>query len=221
MSCELREHVAAYVLDALEPDEAAMVREHLSTCDVCQAELTAVSWIPPLLPLVDVEAVERLDRPAAEEPSPRLLDRLMAEIGREARTPRGRRAAATVGAVALLAAVGTASTVAGVTSHNAGPRSSTVKAVDPRTHVQAAVTVSGRSWGTEFGLTLSGAYPNGTCSLVVRSDDGRSETAATWVASPHGSANVPGATAIPASQVRELDVVTGTGYQLVRIVLPH
>ena len=221
MSCELRVYVAAYVLDALEPDEVVMVREHLSTCDVCQAELTAVSWIPPLLPLVDVEAVERLDRPAAEEPSPRLLDRLMAEIGREARTPRGRRAAATVGAVALLAAIGTASTVAGVMSHSAGPRSSTVTAVDPRTRVQAAVTVSGRSWGTEFGLTLSGAYPNGTCSLVVHSGDGRSETAATWVASPQGSATVPGATAIPANQVRELDVVTGTGYQLVRIVIPH
>ena len=219
MSCELREYVAAYVLDALEPDEAAMVREHLTTCDGCQAELTATSWIPPLLPLVDVEAVERLDRPAAEEPSPRLLERLMAEIGREARTARGRRAAATVGAVALLAAVGTASTVAGVTSHSAGPHSSTVEAVDPRTHVKAAVTVSGRTWGTEFGLTLSGAYPNGTCSLVVRSDDGRSETAATWVASSQGTAKVPGATAIPASQVRELDIVTGTGYQLVRIVV--
>jgi hypothetical protein len=221
MSCELREYVAAYVLDALEPDEAAMLRAHLTACDVCQAELAAVAWIAPLLPLVDVEDVERLDGPPPEQPSPRLLERLIAEIGREARTPRGRRAAATVGAVALLAAVGTASTVAGGSSHSAGPRTSTIEAVDPRTHVQAAVTVAGRKWGTELGLTLSGAYPNGTCSLVVRSDDGRSETAATWVASPKGTANVPGATAIPASHLKELDVVTATGYQLVRIVVTH
>jgi hypothetical protein len=221
MSCELREYVAAYVLDALEPDEATMLREHLTTCDVCQAELTTVAWIAPLLPLVEVEEVERLDAPPPAEPSPRLLEQLIADIGREAHTPRGRRAAATVGALALLAVAGTVSTVVGGSGHSAGPRPSTVEAVDPSTHVQAAVTVSARNWGTEFGLTLSGAYPSGTCSLVVRSVDGRSETAATWVASPKGTANVPGATAIPASQLRELDVVTATGYQLVRIVLTH
>jgi putative zinc finger protein len=218
MSCQLREYVAAYVLDALEPDEAAMVHEHLDSCAACQDELAAVVWIPPLLPLVDAAEVERLDG-TSEEPPPRLLERLIAEIAREARTPRGRRATAMIGAAALLVAVGGLSTAAGLSSGH--HRTSTVNAVDPRTHVHATATVSGRSWGTQLGLTLSGAYPNGTCSLIARSDDGRSDTAATWVASPQGSASVPGATSIPAGHLSELDIVTAKGYQLVRIVVHH
>jgi len=218
MTCQFREYVAAYVLDALEPDESAQLQEHLIGCDACQDELAAVGWIPPLLPLVDAAEVERLDG-AAEAPSPRLLERLIAEIAREARTPRGRRLTALAGAAALLLAVGGLSTAAGPASSH--QQTSKVNAVDPRTHVHAAVTVSGRSWGTELGLTLSGAYPNGTCSLIARSDDGRRDTAATWVASPQGTANVPGATSIPAGHLTELDVVTAKGYELVRIVLHH
>jgi hypothetical protein len=57
--------------------------------------------------------------------------------------------------------------------------------------------------------------------LVAHADDGRSDTAATWVASPQGTASVPGATAIPADDLTELDVVTPNGHQLVRIVMPH
>lgn len=217
-ACQFREYVAAYVLDALEPDESAQLQEHLPTCAACQDELAAVGWIPPLLPLVDAAEVERLNG-ASEEPPPRLLERLMAEITREARTPRGRRVTAMIGAAALLLGVGGLSTAAGLSSGH--QQTSTVDAFDPRTHVDAAVSVSGRSWGTQLGLTLRGAYPNGTCSLIAHSDDGRSDTAATWVATSQGTADVPGATSIPARHLTELDVVTATGYQLVRIVLHH
>ena len=60
-ACQFREYVAAYVLDALEPDESVQLQEHLATCATCQDELAAVAWIPPLLPLVDAAEVERLD----------------------------------------------------------------------------------------------------------------------------------------------------------------
>jgi hypothetical protein len=216
MTCQFREYVAAYVLDALEPDESTQLREHLAGCATCQGELAAVAWIPPLLPLVDAAEVERLHG-VSEEPPPRLLERLTAEIAHEARTPRGRRVATMIGAAALLLGVGGLSAAAGLSSGH--QQTSMVKAVDARTHVHAAVTMSGRSWGTQLGLTLSGAYPNGTCSLIARSDDGRSDTAATWVASAQGTADVPGATSIPANHLAELDIVTTKGHQLMRIVL--
>jgi hypothetical protein len=218
VTCQFREYVAAYVLDALEPDESVQLQEHLAGCATCQGELAAVAWIPALLPLVDAAEVERLDG-VSEDPPPRLLERLTAEIAREARTPRGRRVSTLIGAAALLLGVGGLSAAAGLSSGH--QQTSTVKAVDARTHVHAAVTMSGRSWGTQLALTLSGAYPNGTCSLIARSDDGRSDTAATWVASPQGTADVPGATSIPASHLAELDIVTTKGYQLMRIVLHH
>src|SRR5262249_31394998 len=196
----------------------AQRRELLLGGDGCKDELAAVGGIPPLLPLVDAAEVERLDG-AAETPSPRLLERLIAEIAREARTPPGRRLTALAGAAALLLAVGGLSTAAGPASSH--QQTSKGNAVDPRTHVHATGTLARRSWGTEPGLPLSGAYPNGPCPLIARSDDGRRDTAATWVASPQGTANVPGATSIPAGHLTELDVVTAKGYELVRIVLHH
>jgi hypothetical protein len=220
VTCELRDYVAAYVLAALEPDEAALVQEHLPTCEACQNELTNLGWIPQLLPLVPVQELERFDD-ALEAPPPALLERLVRAASREVGTPRGRRATALLGAAALLAAVGTLSTVAGPPHHGTRSQTSTVAALDPRTHVSATVEVAPHDWGTQLNLDLKGAYPNGTCWLVAHADDGRTDTAATWVATPQGSASVPGATAIPADHLTELDVVAANGHQLVRIVLPN
>jgi len=69
-------------------------------------------------------------------------------------------------------------------------------------------------------ITLAGVYPGGRCSLVAHSRDGQSDTAASW-ADTHGTAAIDGATAIPASQLSELDVVTDRGELLVRITLPR
>jgi len=149
----------------------------------------------------------------------------MSAASRETGTPRGRRATALVGAAALLAAVGTQSTVAHVPDHGARTQTSTVAAVDPRTHVRATVSMARHDWGTQLNLDLEGAYPGGTCLLIAHAADGRTDTAATWVASPSGTASVPGATAIPPDQLTELDVVTPNGHQLVRIEIsplnPH
>ncbi|HEY7049986.1 MAG TPA: zf-HC2 domain-containing protein [Jatrophihabitantaceae bacterium] len=228
MTCEMRDYLAAYVLDALEPDESARLEHHLATCDVCQAELAKVDWIPRLLPLVDLDDLERLERaaPGAEPaaPPPALLDRLIADAAREMRGPRGRRTAALVGAAALLLGAGGLAAVSDLPSSTGADHAAptaTAEATDPLTRISAQVTLSERSWGTQLGLTITGAYPGGTCQLVAHSDNGRIDTAATWVASSAGTAHVPGATAIPADHLTELDVVTVNGHQLVRIVLPH
>ena len=228
MTCEMRDYVAAYVLDALEPDESARLQRHLATCAICQAELANVEWIPKLLPLIELDDLERLESAAPEPepaaPPPALLDRLIADAAHEMRGPRGRRTAALVGAAALLLGAGGLAAVSDLPSSSSAhraPPGATAEATDPQTHVSARVTVSGRSWGTQLGLTIKGAYPGGTCSLLARSDDGRTDTAATWVAAADGTAHVPGATAIPAGHLTELDVVTVNGHQLVRIVLPH
>jgi putative zinc finger protein len=228
MTCEMCDYVAAYVLNALEPDESAQVQRHLATCEICQAELANVEWIPKLLPLVDPDDIEQLDDAAPEPepaaPPPALLDRLIADASHEMRSPRGRRVAALVGAAALLVAAGGLAAVSDLPSSTSAQRpepTATVDGMNPQTHVSATVTVSDRSWGTQLGLTINGAYPGGTCQLLAFSDDGRKETAATWVASSAGTAWVPGATAIKAAHLTEVDVVTTNGHQLVRIQIPH
>lgn len=96
-----------------------------------------------------------------------------------------------------------------------------IRAVDPHSHVRAAVTLSARSWGTEVRLRLDGVHPGERCSLIAHARDGRTDVAATWAASYRGAANVPGTTAIPLDQLREVDVVTADGRQLARLVVKH
>src|SRR5690349_2902901 len=150
MTCEMLDYVAAYVLDALEPDESARLQRHLATCDICRAELANVEWIPKLLPLVELDDLERLEDTAPEPepaaPPPALLDRLIADATHEMRGPRGRRTAALVGAAALLLGAGGLAAVNDLPStgaHHAKP-AATAEATDPRTHVSAQVTLPGR-----------------------------------------------------------------------------
>ena len=64
------EDLAAYMLGALEPREAAEFERHLDGCEHCQGEMR---WLEPALHTLP-EAVER------QEPPPRLRQALMAEV---------------------------------------------------------------------------------------------------------------------------------------------
>jgi anti-sigma-K factor RskA len=64
------EDLAAYMLGALRPGEAAEFERHLAGCEHCQAEMR---WIEPALQSLP-ESVERA------EPPPRLREALMAEV---------------------------------------------------------------------------------------------------------------------------------------------
>ena len=70
-----REELSAYVLDALEPQEAAECELHVEDCDLCQTE---VRWLAP--------AVDRLPQSVPRiEPPPRLRERLLSEAREDAR----------------------------------------------------------------------------------------------------------------------------------------
>lgn len=214
MSCAMREWIGAYVLDALEPDENEDVRRHIAGCVDCQDEVVSLAWIPPLLRTVHVEDVQRIDTPFDAGAS-RVLDGLLAKAKHRS---HARRAVAALGLAAAL--------VTGIVVFDhvsSGPASSplaSVRTVDANTHVTAAATLRGHSWGTELHLNLSGVSPGETCSLIVHARDGRHGVAATWTASYQGTAAVPGRTSIPEAQISALDVVTSSGEQLVHLTVP-
>jgi hypothetical protein len=56
---------------------------------------------------------------------------------------------------------------------------------------------------------------------VARSHDGRTETAATWLADSDGTAVVAGTTGFAPDDLSQLDVVTDTGRLLVRVPVPN
>jgi Putative zinc-finger len=84
----VRPDLGAYVLGALEPEEEAAVREHLTTCSECAAEHASVAGLPRLLALA---APMGDDGPPAPAPAveERVLDAIAGE--RPRRAPRRRR----------------------------------------------------------------------------------------------------------------------------------
>jgi anti-sigma factor RsiW len=83
---DLRPLLGAYVLGALEPDEAATVREHVATCPACAAEHARLAPLPGLLTLA-----EGAQMATAEPPSPAMEERLLDAVAREARPARRAR----------------------------------------------------------------------------------------------------------------------------------
>ncbi len=69
-----RDDLAAYLLGALEPGEAAALERHLAGCEECRTEL---EWLRPAVQLLP-ESVERV------EPAPRLRQNLMEQVRAEA-----------------------------------------------------------------------------------------------------------------------------------------
>lgn len=80
-----RDELAAYLLGALEPGEAAELERHLAGCEECQTEL---EWLRPAVQLLP-ESVQRVEAP------PELRGRLMEQVRSEAESApapsRGRR----------------------------------------------------------------------------------------------------------------------------------
>jgi hypothetical protein len=85
---DLRPLLGAYVLEALEPDEADAVREHLPGCAACSAEHASLAGLPALLDLAaPLDAPDEPLSPAFEEA---LLDRFARDRETDA-APRRRR----------------------------------------------------------------------------------------------------------------------------------
>src|SRR3954447_14896870 len=81
------DEIAAYLLDALEPGEAAELERHLAGCEECRTEL---EWLRPAVQLLP-ESVERVAPPA--ELRGRLIEQVRSEA-ESAPAPLGARRAA-------------------------------------------------------------------------------------------------------------------------------
>jgi Anti-sigma-K factor rskA/Putative zinc-finger len=114
------EHLGGYVLDALEPDEAAIVTRHLDSCPDCRSEHARLADIPALLDLVG-----SADTPP-ETPPRTLEESVLDRFARErrgvftARRPIRRRWVAAAAAVAVAAALAATLVVTGLFSSDGG-----------------------------------------------------------------------------------------------------
>jgi hypothetical protein len=246
MTCHRTTALGAYVLGALEREERAGLEAHLGTCEVCREELDRLAPLPGLLSRLTLDEAEVLETPppapaagvdpptephppessaeplaGAPLPEPSYsaapLERALFEVARERRRSRLMRAVAAAAALVLAAAVVTGGQLLGGGDGGEGPAPLTAAASDLRTGVHGAAELTPEPWGTRVELRLAGVRPGQRCLLVARSAGGRSEVAATWRAGYLGTAEVPGAVAIPAERLTSLDVVTPGDRVLVRM----
>jgi anti-sigma factor RsiW len=199
----VRSSLGAFLLDALEPAERAAVERHVERCPACRRELERMAALPALLAIVP--PVEAHGLSTAQEPSTRLLDRMLAAAGE----PRARGHGLTaVLSVALLVVLG------GSALLGRDALRSTITARDPATNMWMAAQIATSPWGAGVELRLSGVAAGERCRLVVRGADGRTEVVSRWQAGYAGSATVEATTSIAA--VSELSVVTDDGRVLLR-----
>jgi anti-sigma factor RsiW len=227
MTCPRTVALGAYVLGALDREDRAALEAHLETCEICREELDRLAPLPGLLSRLTVEEAEVL---AAAEPAPAELhaepappgtsaplERALFEVARERRRSRLMRAAAVAAAFVVAAVALVGGPLLEDDGDEDGPAALTAAASDVRTGVHGSAELTSEPWGTRVELSLAGVRPGERCRLVARAAGGRSEVAATWRVGYLGTAEVPGAVAIPADRLTSLEVVTTDDRVLVRM----
>jgi anti-sigma factor RsiW len=169
---ELESLLGAYALDAVDPDEAQAIEEHLLTCPRCLAELSAYREVAAAIGNTGAEAPRDLwDRIAArldaESPVPN-AQALISSLPRPARRLRYRWPAAL--AAAVIAIVALSLQVANLDNQVHQRNGSQSQAL-----ASAVSTVLAQPHQT---ITLSSASSNYRGTIVVGREDG-----AYWVAS--------------------------------------
>ncbi|WP_316520419.1 zf-HC2 domain-containing protein [Kitasatospora brasiliensis] len=174
----------AYVLGLLEPAERATFERHLADCPQCARQVAELGAVEPLLAeyAASARAVGADPAGPTPRPDPRLLDRLVAEVGAARHRGRVRRLVLALAATAMMAA-GPAVTVAVLTADNTPAVVAVAEqfsATDPATGAHATVGLDGTTWGTRVSLRLSGVDGPLTCRLVAVSRTGEQQTVTTW-----------------------------------------
>lgn len=194
---------------------------HLDSCTSCRQELARLAPLPGLLATLDLADLRLLEN--AEPGGPVLLDRLLAAAARDRRRRRtGILAVAAAVVVLLVVPLGV---WASANLGRSTPKPTVAVAVaqiswtatDVSTGVTGKAQVWKSAWGSDLAVSISGV-PSGTnCTIIVRTKDGKSETAASWRASYTGTAQVRGNVAAAVSSIVGIDIVDDSGKVLLHI----
>jgi hypothetical protein len=211
---------AAYVLDALTPEERRQYEDYLAADPQRAAALSEFSSLPSILDVLSPEEALALVEPTSDEAhDERSLD-LMPSLARaaERRQRRSRRnvmVMVTATAAAFLA-VGVIVTAA-VLGRPQPSTSPTLQAMTAtgRPGVTAQLAVTEKKWGTRLDwqcqYTKDWSRNVGSYDLVVTTVDGRHTTVGSWSPEGNETSGLAAATVIPTSQIRTVDIrVAGT-----------
>ena len=215
-SLERHRDVGAYVLGVLDEAEAFRFEDHLMECPPCASQVTGFGPTARQLMLYR-RAPPRLVHPMAQ-PGPRLLDRLLGELGHRHRARRRRLLYGLAASVVLAVAGPAVVTRAGPEE----PAARVTAATDPRTGVWAEVTAADGDAGSRLRLRVKDGTGPHACRLVVVGRDGSEEVAGGWAVPGHATATTTtvGASAFHPDQITRYEVRTEGGRPLVTLKAP-
>lgn len=224
-SCEeLRTLLGGYVLEALEPEEAAEVRAHLSECPACAAEHASLARLPELLELA--RGIDQPIEPLPEGFEEELLDRFTRERGES--PPRRRRRLPklklTLPRVAIASAVVAAALGAGtvaVLKDGGGPAAGPngwdgsymlpLRATATSPGASARIALARTKGGTKVHLWARGLPANSTQVYEMLCEGkGLSASAGTFRADAEGRVNVQLTTAARVGEYERVRIVRRT-----------
>ena len=216
--------LGAFVLGALDPGEAAHVREHVAACEKCQEECDRLSGAARLLTSVPPQAWAQDEAKPSELGLAAMLARMRAE-----RKKTHRRTAATSMALGAAAASAVVAGAWGLTAQNTAPPAAgpvvrttvapsfTLAGSGPARGVHGHVDVVPVAWGTRLDVELDGVQRGLRCRLVVLDRSGRRWNAGSWTVAYQGSFYWSGAVAIPQDRIAAVEVVTTDGVRLLHL----
>ena len=218
---ECRTLIGGYVLDALEPAEADIVRSHLATCPACAAEHDRLAGLPELLTLAGTTETETEQPPAALEAA--VVDRFARE--HRARRDRGGARGRLAGLLRpfsrpLPAALAGAAAAAALTAGIAIALSANDPAAPANTYeaqltgspaapaARAYAKLESGSSGTSVRLSVRGlrGRPNDVYELWCLADDGTRISAGTFRVDGSGHAYAVLTTAAVPGQYQRMSI---------------
>ncbi|MDV9173470.1 zf-HC2 domain-containing protein [Streptomyces sp. W16] len=241
------ETVGAYALGILDDAEATAFEAHLATCEWCAQQLDELAGMEPMLAaLADLpgSGTPAIGESLSAKPSPRLVERLVDDVG-ERRAMKRRRSFYMIAAAAALIIAGPLAVIAANGGDNSGQKGSVavgtakdtfetlsdkVTATDKSTKVTATVAMSKKDWGTLGIVELSNVKGPLKCSLIAVGKNGERETMASWSvpAWGYGIANATkaeakaplyaqGGAALTPNEIDHFEVMTFDGKKLVEV----
>jgi hypothetical protein len=221
VNCDDVRESAAVALLTRTPLEVA-VTEHLDACPECRDELAGLAPLPGLLSMIDASDLQAAE--IGEPARPALLERLLAAAARERRQRRV-RVLAIAASLVLVFAVPLG--IWGALQSRDNPPTTVGSGVvspqivwtakNPVTGVAGRAQVWKAAWGSDLNVSVSGVPWGTRCTVVVVTEDGQTETAATWQASYSGTAQVRGTVAAPIGTIKRIDIVDDAGRVLLTI----
>ncbi|MFJ9895297.1 anti-sigma factor family protein [Streptomyces sp. NPDC091280] len=241
------ETVGAYALGILDDAEATAFEAHLATCEWCAQQLDELAGMEPMLAaLADLpgSGTPAIGESLSAKPSPRLVERLVDDVG-ERRAMKRRRSFYMIAAAAALIIAGPLAVIAANGGNDSGQKgtvaaatakdtfdtlSDKVSATDKTTKVSATVAMTKKDWGTLGVVELSNVKGPLKCSLIAVGKNGERETMSSWSvpAWGYGIANATkaeakaplyaqGGAALKPNEIDHFEVMTFEGKKLVEV----